>query len=188
MLSLTWHDRSVASQSRLGRQLEEILRRLEEIGAPCALIGGLALASYQVIRATQGVDLLTDANLADAIDREVRNPGYDCIHRTADVANYVRGDQRLDVLFASRPVARELLAEAPVHQTALGSLRVVGLEGLIAFKLQGLVNDPRRTQDLEDIKALLRANRSTVNLTKVRGYFRIFDKEPLLNEILAVID
>lgn len=178
----------MTSQSRLGRQLEEILHSLEEIGAAYALIGGLALASYHVIRATQDVDLLTDANLADAIDREIRNLGYNCIHRTADVANYVRGDQRVDLLFASRPAARELLAQAPEHQTSLGNLRVVGLEGLIAFKVQGLVNDPRRTQDLEDIKALLRSNRTTVNLAMVRSYFRIFDKEPLLDEILATID
>ncbi|MCE7903216.1 MAG: hypothetical protein DYH20_11375 [Gammaproteobacteria bacterium PRO9] len=178
----------MASQSRLGRQLVEILHSLEGIGAAYALIGGLALASYHVIRATQDVDLLTDVNLADAIDREIRKLGYDCIHRTADVANYVRGDQRVDLLFASRPVARELLAQAPEHQTVLGNLRVVGLEGLIGFKIQGLVNDPRRTQDLEDIRALLRNNRTTVNLAVVRSYFRIFDKEPLLDEILATID
>jgi hypothetical protein len=33
--------------------------------------------------------------------------------------------------------------------TPVGVLNVISLEGLIAFKLQGLVNDPRRTQDLE---------------------------------------
>ena len=47
-------------------------------------------------------------------------------------------------------------------KTVLGELRVVSAEGLIGFKLQGLANDPRRTQDLEDIRALLRANRSTL--------------------------
>jgi hypothetical protein len=46
------------------------------------------------------------------------------------------------------------------------------------------VNDPRRTQDLEDIRALLRANRDRVNLVQLREYFRLFEREELLDEIL----
>ncbi len=72
-------------------------------------------------------------------------------------------------------------------KTVLGELRVVSAEGLIGFKLQGLANDPRRTQDLEDIRALLRANRSTLDMEEVREYFRLFDREPLLDEFLAEI-
>jgi hypothetical protein len=79
----------------------------------------------------------------------------------------------------------ELLAGAVSHQTPFGELRVVSLEGLIAFKLQGLVNDPRRSQDLEDIRALLEANCGTVDLSLVRRYFRLFDKEELLDELLS---
>jgi len=52
-------------------------------------------------------------------------------------------------------------------------------------QLQGLVNDPRRTQDLEDIRALIRANRQSVNIGELRDYFGLFDREALLDEILA---
>lgn len=45
---------------------------------------------------------------------------------------------------------------------------MVSAEGLIGFKLPGVANDPRRTQDLEDIKALLRANHNSLNMTEVR--------------------
>ncbi|HET9049866.1 MAG TPA: hypothetical protein VFN29_13000 [Chiayiivirga sp.] len=69
-------------------------------------------------------------------------------------------------------------------QTSLGTLRVVSAAGLIGFKLQGWVNDSRRTQDLEDIKALLRANRAELDLSQVREYFRLFDKESMLDELL----
>jgi len=144
--------------SRLGRQLVEVLAVLDRTGAPAALIGGLALAPHGLVRATQDVDLLTDAGNADAIDRELLALGYRCLHRSNDAANYLQGDERVDLLYASRPVARRLLGEAQARSTAFGSLRVIGLEGLIAFKLQGYVNDPHRTQDLEDIRALLRAN------------------------------
>ncbi|MET0988506.1 MAG: hypothetical protein ABW034_24165 [Steroidobacteraceae bacterium] len=63
-------------------------------------------------------------------------------------------------------------------------LRVISPEGLIGFKLQGLVNDSRRTQDLEDIRALLRANRDKLDLTEVRQYFVLFGIEQLLDELL----
>jgi hypothetical protein len=58
---------------------------------------------------------------------------------------------------------------------------------LIGFKLQGFVNGPRRTQDLEDIRALITANRSTLDIGEVQEYFRLFDRETLLEEILDAI-
>jgi hypothetical protein len=174
----------MASVSRLGKQIEEAIATLNAMGARFALIGGLALASHKVIRATQDVDLLTDADVADEIDIAFAKLGYRCAHRSAEAANYLRGDERIDFLFASRPIARRLLADAAEHTTSFGVLRVISPEGLIGFKLQGLVNDPRRTQDLEDIRALLRANRATLNMSEVREYFRIFDREPLLDELL----
>jgi hypothetical protein len=139
------------------------------MGAQFALIGGLAPASHKVIRATQDVDLLTDVDIADQIDAAFTKLGYRCAHRSSEAANYLRGDERLDFLFASRPIARRLLTDAVKHTTLFGVLRVISTEGLIAFKLQGLVNDPRRTQDLEDIRALLRANRATLNMSEVRA-------------------
>jgi len=173
--------------SRLGKQIAEAAAALNAIGARFALIGGLALASHKVVRATQDVDLLVEAEKAGEIDAELERLGYRCLHRSADAANYGRGDERIDLLYASRPVARRLLAAAVDVKTALGELRVVGAEGLIGFKLQGLVNDPRRTQDLEDIRALLRANRGTLDMGELREYFRLFDRESLLDELLREI-
>lgn len=81
-------------------------------------------------------------------------------------------------------MAQRLLAGASEKSTSFGTLRVISVEGLIAFKLQGVVNNPRRTQDLEDIKALLRANRGTLNIAEVREYFRLFDRESQLDDLL----
>jgi hypothetical protein len=81
----------VAAASRLGRQLEEVIASLSKVDARFALIGGLALASHKVIRATQ---------------------------------------------------------------------------------------------DLEDIKALIAANRQALKMDEVREYFRLFNREALLEEIL----
>ena len=173
--------------SRLGKQIAEVVAALNAIGVPFALIGGLALTSHKVIRATQDVDLLADLERADEIDATLAKLGYQCLHRSADAANYARGDERIDFLFASRPIARRLLDAATELKTTLGELRVVSAEGLIGFKLQALVNDPRRTRDLEDIRALLRANRGALDIEELRAYFRLFDRESLLDELLREV-
>jgi hypothetical protein len=178
----------MASLSRLGKQIEEVVAALDAIAAPFALIGGLALASHKVVRATQDVDLLTDVDSAAAVDRAVVALGFDILHRNLEVANYARGDERLDFLFASRPIARRLLANARSLETEFGPLRVISAEGLIGFKLQALVNDPRRTRDLEDIRALLRANRGNLDLVEIREFFRLFQREALLEELLNEAD
>ena len=174
----------MAAASRLGRQLEEVIASLSKVEARFALIGGLALASHKVIRATQDIDLLTDSEKAEDIDRELIALGYHCLHRSADAGNYLRGDERVDFIYASRPAARSLLSDATTVQTAFGEVRVVSTEGLIGLKLQGFVNNPRRTQDLEDIKALVAANRQALKMDEVREYFRLFNRESLLEEIL----
>jgi predicted nucleotidyltransferase len=174
----------VAAASRLGRQIEELIASLTKVDVRFALIGGLALASHKVIRATQDIDLLTDAEKAEDIDRALVALGYQCLHRSPDAGNYLRGDERVDFIYASRPAARGLLEHAIAIETAFGELRVVSTEGLIGLKLQGFVNNPRRTQDLEDIKALIAANRQALKMDEVREYFRLFNREALLEEIL----
>jgi len=174
----------MAPLSRLGKQIAELTTALHSIGARYALIGGLALAPYRVIRATQDIDLLVDLDRADDIEAEFNKLGYKCLHRSHDAGNYLRGDERVDLLYASRPIAVRLLAGAAELQTSLGVLHVISREGLIGFKLQGYMNDPRRTQDMEDIRALLRANRDKLNLSELREYFRLFDQEALLDGLL----
>lgn len=173
--------------SRLLDQVAEVLAAFKSLKTQPALIGGLALAAHQVVRATKDVDFLVDAEDAERIDQLLVSMGYRCVHRSLDAANYVRGDQALDLIYAHRPIARRLLAGALTRQTPVGRLRVIGAEGLIGFKLQALVNDPSRPNDLQDIIALLRYNSGSLDLNQVREYFALFDREGLLDELLADI-
>lgn len=173
--------------ARLVDQIREVLAAFAGGKTSPALIGGLALAAHRVVRATQDVDFLVDADDADRLHGILLDLGYRCIHRSEDAANYVRGDEGLDLLYAHRPVARRLLDEAEERRTAMGTLRVISVEGLIAFKLQGHVNDPSRVRDMEDIRALLRANRESIDFDEVRRYFKLFDREGLLDELVAEI-
>jgi|SRR5690606_18756171 len=173
---------------RLADQIREALALFPQLAREPALIGGLALAAHNVVRATRDVDFLVDADDAERLHTLLIGLGYTCIHRSADAANYLRGAEGFDVLYAHRAEARRLLAEAETRQTGMGRLRVVGAEGLIAFKLQALVNDPSRARDLDDIRTLLRNNADTLDMERVRHYFAIFERGALLDEILGKQD
>lgn len=166
-------------------QIKESLSLFAGLRSTPALIGGLALAAHNVVRATRDVDFLVDADDAEDLHRLLLGLGYQCIHRSGDAANYLRGEEGLDLLYAHRPIARRLLAEADERSTPMGRLRVVGAEGLVAFKLQAYVNDPARVRDLDDIRALLRANRGSIDMDEVRGYFKLFDREDVFDELTA---
>ncbi len=165
----------------LGRQLEELMIVLASESEPAAPIGGLALAAHRVVRATLDVDLLIDADAASRLHGRLLALSWECLHRSDDAANYSRGLERVDVLHAHRPLARELLAQAETRSILGREFRVIGLSGLIAFKLQALCNDPRRTQDLEDIRALVRANEARVDWETLRRYFVLFERLDLFD-------
>lgn len=168
---------------RLADQIREALAAFAGFKTPPALIGGLALASHGVIRTTRDVDFLVDADDADRLHEVLLGIGYECVHRSPDAANYLRGEEGFDVLYAHRTTARRLLNEADEHQTGFGRLRVISAEGLIAFKLQGYVNDPARVRDLDDLRALLKANAGRLDMDEVRRYFALFDREDLLEAL-----
>lgn len=173
--------------ARLVDQIKEALALFAKCETPPALIGGLALAAYKVVRGTQDVDFLIDAADADRLHDALLKLGYRCIHRSEDAANYLRGSEGIDFLYAHRAASLRLLSEANERDTGMGRLRVVSAEGLIGFKLQAYVNNPKRTQDIEDIRCLLRANRGALNMDEVKSYFDLFKREDLLDELLAAI-
>jgi hypothetical protein len=82
--------------------LEEAIASFEKIGARFALMGRLALVPDKVVRATQDIDFLIHAELADAVDLELTALGYKCLHRSADAANYLRNDSAS--IFSTRTV------------------------------------------------------------------------------------
>ena len=174
--------------SRLADQVKQAVIAFADCTTQPALIGGLALAAHDVVRATRDVDFLVDADDAEKVHDALTALGYQCIHRSEDAANYVRGDQGLDVLYAHRPAARKLLERADTRDTVMGRLRVISAEGLIGFKLQALVNAPERGRDRDDILALLRTGRGKLDMREVRDYFALFDRMNLLDEMLGQID
>ena len=171
--------------SNLAEQIREALSMFVRAGTQPALIGGLAVVAHQVVRATQDVDFLLELEAADKVHDALLKLGYQCIYRSEDAANYLRGAEGLDLLYAHRPLARRLLSEAIERQTPMGPLRVVSVEGLIGFKLQGFVNDATRTRDIEDIRALVKIHSASLDMVQMREYFALFNQQELLNELFG---
>ena len=169
--------------------LVEIHTALAGEGIEHALIGGLALAAHGSARATVDVDLLADGERADTIDRLLRERGYACLLRTEHVGNYAsdlpeRG--RVDFLFARRAHGKAMLERAVVADLLGSRLRVVDPSDLIGLKVQSSSNDPsRRHRDLADIGWLL--EHASLEMDRVREYFRLFDREEELDVLLAEV-
>jgi hypothetical protein len=172
------------ARSQLSMQLRELDAAFQARGVGYAAIGGLAVNAYGFVRATRDIDLMVlveDAQIVRAIAVDL---GYSVLDEGKEIASYVRGPQRFDVMHAQRSISRDLIARA--HPIGLGDLQipVVPVEGLIGLKVQAYNDNPRRLQDVMDMIELFRINGAALNMDEVRSYFRLFDRERLLDDIL----
>lgn len=178
----------MSGESRLIHQLRELLARFAEHGIRHAVIGGLAVNIHGYSRATHDVDFLIDLADEDALHALMSQLGYETIDRREDLSSYARGDERADFLHAHRAESVRLLGGAT--RVAYGDLElpVVSVEGLLGFKVQAFSDDPRRLQDLVDMLELARAKGESLNWDEVHGYFALFGREELFNELRRAAD
>ena len=173
----------MSAASGLREQLQEAWNALQSCSPPPALIGGLALAAHGYVRTTSDIDLLIAFEDADRAEQALLALGYQRIYRSEHAANYRRGPQGLDFLYAARPIARDLLRRA---RPAPGSeVPVVGVEGIIGFKLQARFNAPERLHDTNDIRELVARHRQTLDRAEARRYFEVFASEALWRELFG---
>jgi len=175
-------------ESRLFAQLRELHAALDAAKVPYMLIGGFAVNIHGYVRATHDLDIMVLADDSNLLHDTLCGLAYSAIDRRADLACYFRGNDRLDVLYARRPIGRRLLAQA--RHADLNGLNVptISVEGLLGLKIQAFSDDQRRIRDLTDMMELVKVNRATLDLDEVRGYFRLFDSESILDDILKSSD
>jgi hypothetical protein len=167
-----------------------VVRVAETGGFRVALIGGFALPFYGVQRATGDVDFLVEASGSSTLHDALLEAGAECLHRSKDSANYAAGRSGLtgiDLIYARRSRAHAMLERATTKpfRGARLAVPVVDREALIGLKLQAIANAPkRRTQDRADIEALLATGRATLDLERLRDYYRLFGKEHELDSWL----
>lgn len=84
----------------------------------------------------------------------------------------------------------DFLVEAEAADKVHVALLNLGYECLYrsedaANYVQGYVNDATRTRDLDDIRALLKIHRASLDLDELREYFALFNRPELLHELLG---
>ena len=164
-------------------------------GFRAALIGGFAMPFLGITRATGDVDFLVEAVGAEALHAALCGAGFEAVHRTENVANYVAPGPELapvDVLFARRPATLGMLARATPKPLASGDaagVLVIDAEGIIGLKVQAIANDPaRRLQDEADIVRLLRVQGGALDHELIASYFHAFGMEADLERLRGEVD
>jgi hypothetical protein len=189
--------------------LLDVVRRgvddLASVGAPAALIGGLAVGVHVIERATRDADFAvfaaTDAE-AERVTRDLEARGYRLalaleqvdVGRlsTIRLVSPLDGRTMMDVLFASSGIEPEIVAEAEGMDIGGGLVCPVARRGhLVALKT--LSRSDQRPQDDQDLGFLLdgiqpnelaRA-RAGIRLIGERGFARGKD---LVRELEAQLD
>jgi hypothetical protein len=175
--------------------LSHVWRVLEPLNRATAVMGGLAVAVWQQVRATQDVDLLIDVGdenindllqkLAAANIRPKREPPLltiggqrilQCLYEPPE--SFV--DVQIDLLFADAEFHRTALRRRKVIRLPGTNLdvSVVSCEDMIIFKLLA-----GRILDRVDSASLLRANRANLEIGYLTGWA---DKLKLRSELVEI--
>ena len=176
--------------------LKNLLSRFSEAGVEVALSGGLALSTMGVFRFTKDIDFVVLEEWVKIVDRIMVEFGYEKQgFSTEEIVSYISPLKvfgQVDFLVARRKYSKAMLKRAREMSVLDGELEVKVLlpEDLIGLKLQAIMNDPKNRYgvDAPDIQRLLKLRGSSMDMNLVREYFRLFEKEDLLDEWLEGLD
>ena len=143
------------------RTLRKIADKLEELGIPYAIAGGMALGAHHFIRATVDVDILVSAEglskIHDSLDGRGFVPPFAGSRNLRDVETGVRIEFVVEGQFPGdgkpKPVAFPDPNEAG---EVINGIRYLRLPALIELKLASGITNPGRLRDLADVQELIR--------------------------------
>jgi len=169
--------------------LNIIIRKFDENNIDYALIGGFAIGLLGIMRATMDIDFLINKNNMLQVDEILKKYGYKCLYQSDYVAQYISDLKPLgtiDIIFASKPISLEMLAQAITIKLFNNSLNIKVLkpEDIIAFKLQAIINDKsREIFDYSDIELLLDYYKKEIDWNKLKKYFGLFNLLDKYNDL-----
>ncbi len=176
--------------------LKILMEKLCAAGIDFVLSGGLALSTMEVSRFTRDIDFIIREEDKEKVEAIMTELGYERqAFSTDEIVSYwspLEVFGQIDFLVARRTYTRAMMQNADVRPVFDGRLHVntVRPEDLIGLKVQAICNDPehRYLIDKPDIQRLLKLHRKKLDMDLVREYFRVFDKEDLLDEWLREIE
>ena len=172
-------------------EINRVLLGLNNHQIRYSLIGGLAMANVGYMRATNDLDLLVHVDDLASLETILIKSGFKEVFTSSNVITFFSDTAlgRIDVLIAQRAHAFAMLERSISHtQSTITSCKALIAEDIIGLKVQATSNDPsRRGQDMADIEQLLRQNQQGIDLAGIREYFKIFNRENELDELLERI-
>lgn len=155
-------DAHFRQESEPYKSLERLVKRLDEIGVPYALVGGLALGEHGFIRATDDVDLLVTDEGLKRIHETLEGLGYLPPFPGSKHLRETATGVRIEFLVAGqfpgdgkpKPVA---FPDPAVEAVDIGGIKVLNLPKLIDLKLASGLSNERRGKDITDVQELIEA-------------------------------
>jgi hypothetical protein len=147
-------------ESAVHKTLGRITRRLDELGIPYALAGGMALFFHGYRRFTEDVDILVTRDGLQAIHRQLEGLGYVPPFAGSKQLRDAETGVRVEFLVTGdypgdgkpKPVAFPDPAQASVEREGV---RLLALPKLIELKLASGMTNPGRLSDLGDVQKLI---------------------------------
>jgi hypothetical protein len=156
-------DRHFQRDDLVFRTLRKIARRLESIGVPYAVVGGMALEAHGFRRLTVDVDILVSREGLKTIHQELEGLGYVPPFAGSKNLRDAEHGVRIEFLVAGeypgdgkpKPVVFPDPAAVAVE---IDSVRYLALPRLVELKLaSGMTGGVHRMRDLTDVVALIEA-------------------------------
>ena len=159
--ALSEGSRHFDQKSSVHATLQELAQRLEALGIPYAIVGGMALFLHGFRQFTEVVDVLVTAEGLNTIHQQLTGRGYVPVFAGSknlrDAFHGVRVEFLVTGAFPGdgkpKPVAFPDPTNAAVE---IHGVRCLNLEKLIEIKLASGRSSPGRLRDLADVQELIR--------------------------------
>ena len=153
-------DRHFSENSEAFKTLKRLIPKLDSLGVPYAVVGGLALFRHGYRRYTDDVDLLVTAESLKIIHAGLEGLGYLPPFSGSKHLRDTTSNVRIEFLVAGqfpgdgkpKPVAFPDPAQESVD---LGGIKVLSLHKIIDLKLASGLSNERRMKDLVDVQSLI---------------------------------
>ncbi|HEY4105779.1 MAG TPA: nucleotidyl transferase AbiEii/AbiGii toxin family protein [Polyangiaceae bacterium] len=156
-------DKFFRGEGSLRETIHNLQARLDELGIPYVVIGGMALAAHGYARMTEDVDVLVTKNDLKKIHANLTGLGYRRLFEGSknirDTSTNVKIEFVLTGDFPGSGKPQPLSFPEPTEADPLvqDGVKFVGLHRLIELKLaSGMSGGPDRAKDLVDVQQLIK--------------------------------
>jgi hypothetical protein len=147
-------------ESAVHKALRKIARRLDELGIPYAIVGGMAMFFHGYRRFTEDVDLLVTPEGLKEVHRHLEGLGYVPPFTGSKQLRDAENGVRIEFLVTGeypgdgkpKPIAFPDPADTSIE---IEGIRFLQLPTLVELKLASGMSNPRRAQDLVDVQRLI---------------------------------